>query len=102
MLDFVNPFSFILNLKPPLGGHTCLHYGQVVSEDSYPPAEEVLGGSDIIMVPRVPRIPITAEFLWRIYRPFIEQNYEHKAESKYWDVWTRRESPKHNYHGAKS
>jgi hypothetical protein len=89
VFDFVTPFSFILNLEPPEGGHTCIHYGRTISENSHPPADDLLGSTDYIMVPRAPIDPVTTDFLVRTYGSYMDRHFTETAHSKYWTLWSR-------------
>lgn len=88
-LDFVNPFSFILGMKPAAGDHTCVHYGRTMNDGAAPSAESFLGRADYVMVPLKPKTPPTADFLWRTYQPYIESNFERTATSEFWVLWKR-------------
>jgi hypothetical protein len=88
-LDFVNPFSFLLAMKPAIGDHTCVHYGRTMNDGITPSPEEYLGQADYVMVPRKPKTPPTADFLWRTYQPYIEQEFVKAAASEYWVLWKR-------------
>jgi hypothetical protein len=88
-LDFVNPFSFLLAMKPAIGDHTCVHYGRTMNDGITPSPEEYLGQADYVMVPRKPKTPPTADFLWRTYRSYIEKEFDKSAATEYWVLWKR-------------
>lgn len=88
--DFVSPFSFVLAAPPPPGGHTCLVFARTLSEKSHPPADELLGPVECVMVPRLPVEPATTEFLSRTYGEYLHTNFEKQVESPYWVLWTRK------------
>jgi hypothetical protein len=88
-LDFVNPFSFLLAMKPAIGDHTCVHYGRTMNDGITPSPEDYLGQADYVMVPLKPKTPPTADFLWRTYRPYIEKEFDKSAATEYWVLWKR-------------
>jgi hypothetical protein len=88
-LDFVNPFSFLLAMKPAIGDHTCVHYGRTMNDGITPSPEEYLGQADYVMVPLKPKTPPTADFLWRTYRPYIEKEFDKSVATEYWVLWKR-------------
>jgi hypothetical protein len=93
VLDFVNPFSFALDMVPSTGGHTCLHYGQVLSEKSSPSPEELLGAVDYAMIPRFPIDPRTTDFLVKTYGGYLNENFEKQPDATYWILWKRKTPP---------
>lgn len=90
VLDFVSPFSFILNIQPATGDHTCIHYGRTMNDSVVFPPEELLGGADIVMIPLLPRVPKTTRFLREVYGPYLEEHFEKAQESEYWELWKKK------------
>lgn len=88
-LDFTNPFSFGLGMKPPLGGTTWLQYGTDFDEFG-PSPERVFQGASLVMLPKVfsdPTLPATVP---RIYEPYLKQHYTVAAESLNWRLYRRK------------
>jgi hypothetical protein len=96
VLDFVDPFSFILNLPPAAGVHTCNGYGRTMGDNVYTPAEEYLGNADYVVIPKVPIDKPTTDFLLRIYGEYQKANFEPAETTEFWELWKRRESDKAN------
>jgi hypothetical protein len=90
VLDFVNPFSFVVGLPPAVGDSTCLHYGQTVNKNVYPKPEEYLAHTDFVMVPKTHRVPQTSKFLWEMFGPFVKERFVQESSNEYWDVWRRK------------
>jgi hypothetical protein len=88
VVDYANPFSYTLGIKPSSGGATWLHYGTDL-DMSRPSPERVFGGSSLAMVPKVFYVPVIQEPVQRIFRPFLLKHYEPIAESPRWWLYRR-------------
>jgi hypothetical protein len=63
-----------------------------LNDGIYSPPEELLGDADYVMIPRLPRVPATTEFLVRTYTPYLKAHFEQHDQSKYWTLWSRKEA----------
>lgn len=90
-LDFVNPFPFLLDAPPPKGVLAWLDYERTYSVRQHPAPEELFADVETVMRPVGARgEAINPAMLWRLYGPYIEENYERVARSDAWEVWRRR------------
>lgn len=92
VFDFVDPFSFILNMRPSDNGHTCMVYGRTLNDNVVPPPAELLGSIDYVMVPRVPIESSTSDFLVKTYDGYLKDHFQPAEKSGFWQLWTRRET----------
>ena len=88
-LNFSNPFSFALGMKPSLGGTTWLQYGTNFDDTHGPSAERVFGNSTLVMLPKVFSDLTLPETVPRIYGPFLKRHYVLAAESASWRLYRR-------------
>ncbi|MCJ8518800.1 hypothetical protein ABID21_001689 [Pseudorhizobium tarimense] len=89
VLDFVNPFSAGLGLRPPIGDSAWLHWGRNVDEKTHLPPEALLADAEIVMIPKV---GINSTPLQQIYGPFISREFDLLQESDTWIVYRKRET----------
>jgi hypothetical protein len=89
-LDFTNPFSFGLGMKPPSGGTTWLQYGTNF-DDAGPSPERVFGDASLVMLPKLFSDKTLADSVPRLYGPFLKQHYALEAESLNWSLYRRRD-----------
>jgi hypothetical protein len=89
VLDFVNPFSAGLDLIPPHGGSTWLHWGRNINASNFIPAETMFADVDVLMVPKwgINSIPLQG-----LYQSYIEDAFEPVTESTGWIIYRRRSS----------
>lgn len=90
-LNFSNPFSFALGIKPPLGGTTWLQYGTNFDDLHGPSPERVFGNATLVMLPKVFSDLTLPETVPRIYGPFLKQHYALAAESASWWLYRRKD-----------
>ena len=86
-LDFVNPFSAGLGLRPPRGDNAWLHWNRNVSSEHHLPPAQLYGDVEIIMEPK---IGINSVQLRGIYGPFIDQHFTAVRETDEWTIHMRR------------
>jgi hypothetical protein len=98
-LDFTNPFSFGLGMKPPSGGTTWLQYGTNFDEAG-PPPERVFGDASLVMLPKLFSDKTLSETVPRLYGPFLKQHYALAAESLNWSLYRRRDVAENGPWGA--
>lgn len=87
--DYVSPFSSVLSLVPPEGGHTCIDVSRTMCDEDFTPPEEFLGSVDYVMIPKAPWNQPTAEFLQRVYGQYLKEHFEPIKSSDYWVLWNR-------------
>jgi hypothetical protein len=88
-LDFVNPFSAGLGLRPPRGDNAWLHWNRNVSRDHHLQPEQLYRDVKIIMEPK---IGINSVQLRGIYGPFIDRHFTPVRETDEWTIHIRREA----------
>jgi hypothetical protein len=88
-LNFTNPFSFALGMKPPSQGTTWLQYRNDF-DDHGPPAERIFGDASLVMLPKLFSDGTLPDTVPRIYGPYLKQHYAVAAESPNW--WLYRQS----------
>jgi hypothetical protein len=91
VLDFTNPFSFILRLPPPRGDALINHVDRILNRDHPIPAKEYFASATFVMIPRVPVMPETRDYLVDVYGGHLARHFRPVAESRYWTVLRRKE-----------
>jgi hypothetical protein len=91
VLDFVNPFSAGLGLRPPTGDSAWLHWGRNVDERTFLPPEELFADVEIVMIPAH---GINAVPLQHLYGRFISENYALIEKSDDWTVYRKPRTAK--------
>jgi hypothetical protein len=91
-LNFTNPFSFALGMKPPSGGTTWLQYGTDFDEAG-PPPERIFGDASLVMLPKLFSDYTLPNTVPRIYEPFLKKHYTLDAESLNWWLYKRNQAP---------
>ena len=86
-LDFDNPFGYALQRRPFRGGSPAMQYTMTFSDRHRPSAEWLLGGADVVLVPKYPVIPL--EPLMRNYGEFLRQRFRLAAESSRWFLYRK-------------
>ena len=92
VMDFVSPFSSLVGLQPPEGGAAWMHDNRNFDLDFHLPAEEMLDGVDIVMVPKKPAAEGTTEKMLVIYAPYLKEHFELARATKHWSLYKRREA----------
>jgi hypothetical protein len=96
-LDFSNPFSYALGMRPAPGGATTFHYRGNFNDAHYPAPERLFGGASLVMIPVEPTEKGLARSVPRIYGPYLEEHFHPIGESKGWRIYRRRpEADKHH------
>lgn len=90
VLDYVNPYSFLLDLKPPAGDYSFIDKNRNITKSIHIPAKTVFQSSDYIMMPKFPINHPTNKLLKEIYGQYIDSKYVRAKESDYWYVYSRR------------
>ncbi len=84
-LDFANPFNFAFERPPYRGGSTAMQYSFTYSDRHKPTPEWLLGGADIVMVPR--KGVLSLEPFLRNYGEFFYGRFRLAAESQWWKLY---------------
>ncbi|SLN65148.1 hypothetical protein ROJ8625_03320 [Roseivivax jejudonensis] len=92
VFDFVSPFSSLLGIAPPDGGPAWMHNGRNFDAENHFPAEEVMGGVDVVMVPKRPVAGGTTKLMLEIYGAHLEDNFRRATDTELWTVYLRREA----------
>ncbi len=92
-LDFCNPFSYGLGLKPARGGTTVLQYKTTFNDAHRPSAEWLFGFADLVIAPNKysadSRFPDDNDDTLRIYGPYLRSHFHLIAETKLWRLYRR-------------
>jgi hypothetical protein len=88
-LDFSNPFSYALGMRPAPGGATTLHYRGNFNDSHHPASERLFGGASLVMIPVVPTEKGLARSVPRIYGPYLEEHFHLIGESTGWRLYRR-------------
>jgi hypothetical protein len=88
VLDFANPFSAGLGLKPPEGDNAWLHWGRNIDAAHFLPPEQLFAGVQVMMDPKW---GINSAPLRGLYGDYIRTAFEPLRESDFWEVRQRRQ-----------
>ena len=95
-LDFANPFSAILGLRPPRGDAPWLQWGRTITASTYLPAERMLSAAQIVIEPKPPAENDAAAAFEpgssprAVYGPYLAANFDVVRETGFWIVHRRR------------
>ena len=90
VMDWINPFSFALELPSPRGDALYWHAGRVIDEKRFPRPERVFGEVTLVMVPKRAIQPASKRTLERVYGPILRSQFERIDESRLWTLYGRR------------
>ncbi len=88
VLDFVNPFSAGLGLRPPAGDSSWLHWGRNIDANTHPAPEVMFADAKFVMIPKV---GINSLPLQQLYGPFISRTFQLVQETDAWIVYEKRQ-----------
>lgn len=88
-LDFTNPFSYSLAVKPALGGTPWLQYGSNFDETHGPSPERLFGAVTLVMVPKKFTDATLPGTIPQIYGPFLAKHFDLAGESAWWRLYRR-------------
>lgn len=91
VMDWVNPFSFALELPSPRGDALYWHTGRVFDERHFPQPGKVFGEVTLVMVPKRALQPASKRMLERLYGPILKSRFEPIDESRLWTLYGRRQ-----------
>ncbi|MBY3280083.1 MFS transporter [Rhizobium laguerreae] len=86
VLDFVNPFSAGLGIRPPTGDTAWFHWNRNINEKAYIPPEALFADVKIVMVPKT---GINSLPLQELYGPFISKNFDMVQKTPEWTIYQR-------------
>jgi hypothetical protein len=94
-LALTNPFSFALGLRPASDGPLWWDLNFSFDERHHPPAEQVLGESSLVMVPRLIDRSHgwsfeTVDVLLRIYGDYLSARFVEVGATDTWVLYRRR------------
>jgi len=91
VLDYTNPFTFIMSMKPPRGDYNVFHARRNISRENHLPAEQLFNSVDYVLSPKVPVYGPTKKLLEELYGRYLHDHYRLRAESRCWVLYTREE-----------
>ncbi|AJC83177.1 hypothetical protein IE4803_PC00632 (plasmid) [Rhizobium etli bv. phaseoli str. IE4803] len=87
VLDFANPFSAGLGIRPPAGDTAWLHWNRNINERSYIPPDVLFADVKIVMVPKT---GINSLPLQELYGPFLSANFDVVRKTSEWTIYQWR------------
>lgn len=75
VLDFSNPFPFLMQSRPARGGGLCWHFNATVSEDVFLTPERMLGDANVVVVAKCAEDADAAALLARLYAPALMSRF---------------------------
>jgi hypothetical protein len=93
VLDFVNPFTAGLGLKPARGDSTWYHWGRTINEEHFPPAEQLFRDVRVVMEPKWAVEEWTARGMRTVYADYLAEHYEVAVETAEWKIYLPQPSP---------
>jgi hypothetical protein len=88
-LDFTNPFSYGLGMRPAYGGTTVLQFGTTFNDRFKPSPEFLMGAADLIAVPKKASDGTLDDSIPRLYGAFLGSHYREIGESREWRLYRR-------------
>jgi hypothetical protein len=86
-LDFTDPFTFALNLRPVRGGEI---FWFSTTPRHFPNTAELLSKADLVMAPKRPVYVPAGEAVIAQFTPPLRRDFRLLAESDYWHLYKRR------------
>ena len=90
-LDFSNPFSYALAMKPAPGGATALHYGVNFTQAVHPLGERLFGEASLVAQAKQPSEPRLAIGIPLVYGAYLQAHFHLIGESRDWLLYRRSE-----------
>jgi hypothetical protein len=91
VLDFINPFSAGLGLKPARNDSSWQHWERNFDETHFVPPEQLFRDVRIVMDPKWPVEEYTTNGLRQVYGAYLAENFDLVRESEYWRLYVARE-----------
>jgi hypothetical protein len=92
-LDFSNPFSYALAMKPAPGGAITLHYGVNFSEARHPAAQRLFGEARLVIIPKQPTEQRLGVGISLVYGPYLKSHFHLIGESPGWWLYRHNAGP---------
>ena len=92
-LDFSNPFSYALGMKPAPGGAITLHYGVNFSEAHHPAAQQLFGQASLVIIPKEPTDKRLRLGIPLVYGPYLKAHFHLIGESAGWWLYRHGAEP---------
>ncbi|MDQ6678826.1 MAG: hypothetical protein M3Z09_16200 [Acidobacteriota bacterium] len=89
-LDFTNPFSYGLAMKPARGGAICLQYRTTFDDAHKPSPEWLFGYATLVMVPKQFSDGTLDDSIPRLYGPYLRDHFSFVSESAQWRLYRNR------------
>jgi hypothetical protein len=90
-IAYDNPFSFVLERRPPQGGALWLHMGNSISIDHPVPEYMAIGHPDLLMVERPNYVEgNTTAAILSLYPDLLTKEFALVGSSQYWTLYRRR------------
>ena len=86
-LDFTNPFSYGLGIKPAAGGANGLQHRSSFNDTHHQTAEDLFGAADLVMVPKIFSDGSLDEPIPRLYGPYLKSHFRLIGESRQWRLY---------------
>ena len=86
-LDFTNPFSYGLGMKPARGGAIALQYGTTFNDTHRPTPEWLFGNASLVMVPKRFSDGTLTNSIRRLYGQYLDQHFQMIGESEQWQLY---------------
>jgi hypothetical protein len=90
VFDMVNPFTFIMSMKPPQGDYSCMVSNRGISKKNHLPAGQLFQSADYVLSPKFPMEWGTNKFLHEIYGAYLHQHYRVQGETDYWVLYVKK------------
>jgi len=84
LFDRINPLPFMLGFPPPKGGYLWWE-----PTAPFPPAEELLGNADYVLVPKMPTSRQLPEAAMAHYRDYLTLHFVQRENSANWILFSR-------------
>ncbi len=88
-LDFVNPFSYALGMKPAYGGTSVFQYGTTFNDRFKPSPAFLIGSADLVAVPKKASDPTLDNSVPRLYGAYLLSHFHLIGESRDWKLYRR-------------
>ncbi len=89
-LDFTNPFSYGLGIKPAAGGANGLQHKSSFNDTHHQTAEALFGAADLVMVPKIFSDGSLDDSIPRLYGAYLKSHFRLIGESKQWRLYRNR------------
>ena len=90
VLDFANPFPFILGCDSPRGDVLYWHYGRNVADRTAPPVAPILDQAGVVLVPKQALMHEAVTGKWQLFQPELERRFHRTGGNDTFDRWEPR------------